>query len=163
MNPVVRASHPVDSLRLTHSPLAPATNVFKTKGTTVQTSIRAKAIVLALMLLVTGPALAEWVGVSETNDATIYIDPATIRKDGNFRKVWVLMDFKKRNELGRKSYRTRDEFDCNSERQRTLSFSAHSGPMAAGEVLETKSGPWEWRDAAPDTPRETVLKIVCGE
>ena len=129
----------------------------------MHTSIRKKAIALSLMLLATSSAWADWEMISETHKANVYIDPTTIRKDGNFRKVWVLMDFKKRNELGRKSYRTRDEFDCNSERQRTLSFSAHSGPMAAGEVLETKSGPWEWRDAAPDTPRETVLKIVCGE
>ena len=62
----------------------------------MQISIRKKAVVLSLMLLATSPAWAEWVKVYETsNGDTFYIEPATIRKDGNLRKVWVLISLKK--------------------------------------------------------------------
>ena len=42
---------------------------------------------LAPLLLVTGSAWAEWVLVAEGNTANLYIDPSTIRKDGNLVKV----------------------------------------------------------------------------
>ena len=54
-----------------------------------------KRLVLCLLLsLVAAPAWAEWVQVSETDHAFYYIDPATIRKDGNLRKFWTIADLK---------------------------------------------------------------------
>ena len=160
MNPVVRASHPVDSLRLTHSPLAPATNVFKTKGTTVQTSIRAKAIVLALMLLTMSPAWADWVNTDSTDDATYYMDPATVRKDGNLRSAWTLQDYKERQIGGEMSARGRMEFDCKNKRFRVLSVISYSGPMGTGKILGMTGKSTSWSDDASDL---VDLEIVCSQ
>ena len=48
---------------------------------------------LALCLSV--PATAGWVKVGENDLGDFFIDPDTIRRQGNFRKVWALTDMKK--------------------------------------------------------------------
>ena len=129
----------------------------------MHTSIRKKAIALSLMLLATSSAWADWEMISETHRANFYIDPTTIRKDGNFRKVWEVQNLKVRHKDGEKSWRTRNEYDCINERQRILSFSTHSGPVATGDVLQIGREPGSWSDVAPGTSGDTILRIVCGE
>ena len=63
-------------------------------------------IILCLLALLAAPARAEWVAVSESNDLVAYIEPATIRKNGNFRKVWQVQDLKQRDEHGAMSRRS---------------------------------------------------------
>jgi len=41
-----------------------------------------RVALIALLMLATAPAWAEWVKVDETDEVVIYVDPATIRKDG---------------------------------------------------------------------------------
>jgi len=116
---------------------------------------------LAPLLLVTGPAWAEWLWVAESDYADFYIDPSTIRKDGNLRKVWEIQDLKQRHKDGELSRRFRVERDCKEERYKFLSFSTHSGPMASGTTLTTQLGSGQWDDIPPNSVGETVLKIVC--
>jgi hypothetical protein len=122
-----------------------------------------KTLLLALML-VTGSVWAEWVMVSvSVTEQDFYIDKDTIRKDGNLRKVWSVNNLKQRDKYGGMSYRGRDEFDCKSERKRTLSVSLHSEPMADGKILFDEQGSGEWTDVPPDTPMARILKIVCAK
>jgi hypothetical protein len=111
--------------------------------------------------LVAAPALAEWVAVSESNDLVAYIEPDSIRKNGNFRKVWQVQDLKQRDEHGAMSRRLLIEYDCKVERFRVLSTSTHSEPMAAGKTLISARVPGKWTAFAPDTPAEDTLEIVC--
>ena len=122
-----------------------------------------KTLLLTLILLITGPALAEWVRVAEDDNSSIYIDPATIRKDGNFRKAWELQDLKKRNKNGELSSRYRMEYDCKEERARILSFTTHSGSMAGGDILFSHNTAAYWVNSAPNTWSETLLTIVCAK
>ena len=101
----------------------------------MKTSVTTKALLLSLLLLVTGSAWADWVALGAVDDETFYIDPATIRKDGNLRKVWEIVDHKQRQRNGEFSIRSRKEYDCSGERVRTLTLSTHSGPMATGETI----------------------------
>lgn len=110
----------------------------------------------------TGPALADWFKVDESNQIIAYIDPTTIRKDGNLRRVWVIHDLKQPDENGALSFRARQEFDCKQERSRTLSLSTHRGQMAEGGILLSLNTIEEWADAPPKTIIETVLQAVCG-
>ena len=121
------------------------------------------ALLLALLFM-SGSAWADWVQVEETDNIYVYIDPSTIRKDGNLRKVWQIHDLKKRHKDGELSRRFRMEYDCKNERYKFLSISDHSGQMASGTILlqnlveETK-----WTDIPPKSAVETVLKIVCAK
>ena len=121
-------------------------------------------LVLCLLLtLAATPAWAEWVKVSETDGNFFYIDPATIRRDGNLRKVWTINDLKQRHKDGTMSRRALYEFECKEERHRLLSISAHSDPMASGKVLEIDSEPDKWSYIAPNTPGENILRRVCAK
>lgn len=112
---------------------------------------------------VAAPDLAKWVKVAESDKSIRYIDPASIRKDGNLRKVWVIHDPKQRNEDGVMSRRGLEEYDCKEERRRTLSLSTHSDPMAGGLTLWSNDDPGTWSATQPGSISESVLKIVCAK
>ena len=119
-------------------------------------------IILCLLAFVTSPAWAEWVKVRETKDATFYIDTATIRKDGHFRKIWEVKDFRERDTGGEMSVRFLSEYDCKEERYRVLSLSSHSEPMAGGHIVISGDDPSHWVAIPPDTLGEITMKRVCG-
>ena len=120
-------------------------------------------LTLLASLLVTGAAWAEWVQLVEIENGYAYIDPATIRKDGNLRGVWEITDFKQRDKDGELSRRARVEYDCQQERFKFLSISSHSGPMASGTTLRSVIGNGQWDDIPPGSAGETVLKIDCDK
>jgi hypothetical protein len=113
-------------------------------------------------LIAASAATADWVAVGETPQATIYIDPETIRKDGDLRKVWGIQDMKERDEDGERSRRFREEYDCSGSRKRFLSATTHTDPMAAGKVVNTISEPSPWSEIKPGTFAEDALKLVCA-
>lgn len=122
-----------------------------------------KKLFLACLIMLAGSAWAEWVVYGKDNEATGYFDPSTIRKDGNLRRVWELMDLSRRDENGEMSIRTRLEYDCMQERYRFLAGSTHSEPMAGGKTLRTQSENNVWEAIAPRTNAEKMLKIVCSK
>ena len=124
-----------------------------------------KKLLLTLLasLLFTGSAWAEWVKVAQSDNFDKYIDPATIRKDGNFVRFWEINDLKQRYKDGELSRRTRAEYDCKQERFRHLSASTHSGPMAGGTTLLSDSSGGQWNDIPPGSVSEAVLQIVCAK
>ena len=123
-----------------------------------------KKLLLTLLvpfLLSTSSAWAEWVWVTSGDRTDLYIDPATIRKDGNLVKVWEINDLKQRHKDGELSSRSRTEYDCKEERYRTLSFSVHSESMANGELIYNTSSVSPWQDVPPDTAVASIMKKVC--
>lgn len=122
-----------------------------------------RIILCFLLTLVAVPAWAEWVKASWGGAGTLYIDIASIRFDGNFRKVWQLQDLKERDKNGEMSRRSLAEYDCKHERFRYLSMSTHSKPMAGGKTLEIDDGSdKKWHAIPPNSMIETVLKFVCA-
>jgi hypothetical protein len=125
-----------------------------------------KKLLLTLLttLMLTGPAWAEWVKVTESDTIYRYIDPATIRKDGNLVRVWEITDLKTRHKDGELSRRSRMEYDCKQERAKYLSISEHSEAMASGTILnQPQIGLGQWFDIPPGSVVEAVLKIVCAK
>lgn len=122
-----------------------------------------RLILTLLLTLAAAPAWADWVKVSETDEVTFYIDPATIRKDGNLRRVWEIQDLKKPDKEGVMSRRGLLEYDCKDERDRVLSFSAHSDPMAGGKLLFSLNEPGKWDYIPPETLRRTTMRIACAK
>ena len=121
-------------------------------------------LVLCLLLtLAAAPAWAEWVKVSENVRSVYYIDPATIRRDGNLRRVWEIEDLKERGKGGEMSRRSLNEYDCKEERSRILSISAHSDPMAGGKTLLDYSEPGKWGYHPPETSGQEVMQFVCAK
>ena len=57
-------------------------------------------LLAVLMLAATSTALAAWVKATEDDDIVHYLDPSTLRRNGNMRQVWIVQDFKKRDAQG---------------------------------------------------------------
>ena len=123
------------------------------------------SILLVLLALVSGSAMAGWVEVAGNEATAAYADPATIRKADNKVKMWHLLDYAKaRGVEGIKPYmsvKMQDEYDCEQARTRTLSISIHSGNMGEGAVLGTTTEPGQWRPVMPDTLVETLREFAC--
>jgi hypothetical protein len=124
-----------------------------------------KKLLLTLLtaLMLTGSVWAEWVKIDSNNDSDFYIDPETIRKAGNIVRAWEIQNLKQQAKRGELSRRYRMEYDCTQERNRILSISTHSGPMASGTTLMSFSASDQWDSIPPNTVSETVLKIVCAK
>ena len=122
-----------------------------------------KKLFLVCLMMLAGSAWAEWVRYAESEEATFYFDPATIRKGGNMRRVWELQDLRERGKFGEISRRMRFEYDCKQERYKSLGFSFHTEPMAGGTVLLSDDERNEWRAIPPDTTGETIFNIVCAK
>jgi hypothetical protein len=120
-------------------------------------------LTLLISLMLAGSAWAVWVKVAESDRFYRYIDPATIRKDGNLVRLWEINEAKQRDEKGALSHRSRTEYDCKQERRRVLSLSSHSGSMAGGTILFEDTKVFWWEDIPPDTVAEILLKIVCAK
>lgn len=119
-------------------------------------------VVLTLLLMVaTAPAWADWMKVDESDNQVVYIDPATIRKDGHLRRVWEIINLKQKGPDGLESMRGYLELDCAEEKRRLLSITAHSGPMASEGLLWSQHTNSEWHYIAPNTAATTILRIVC--
>lgn len=127
-------------------------------------SFNRKSLLLPLLLLATGSAWAGWEEVATTDEVTFYVDRATIRKDGNLRRMWVVQDLKQRNEGGTLSRRSRNEYDCKGERSRILALSTHAESMAGGKLIKNLGeDPQGWSEIPPGAVSENLLKIACAQ
>lgn len=124
-------------------------------------------LTLALMALTFSvPVAAEWVKVSEARTATLYVDPDTIRKEGDFGKVWQLADYRVQSAQGSLSRRSQSEYDCQREMVRILYVSHHSGRMLEGKTLSLDVNPDpdnSWVPVPPNTTDSIILKMLCAK
>lgn len=120
------------------------------------------AITLALMTLAALPAQADWLRLRDTDQSVVYIDPATIERDGRTLKLWELEDLKASAADGARSRRTLREYDCQGERLRSISEERHSGQMASGKILSTSNQPEEWETPATAEPVWVKLRALCN-
>ena len=111
---------------------------------------------------------AEWIFIDRalSSKDSFFIDPTTIRKEGNRRKVWELTNYSQmKNEA--MSMRSRNEYDCKEEQYRFIQISYFPKEFATGPILSTDNlqinGPGgEWRQIAPGSVDEALIKFVCA-
>lgn len=128
--------------------------------------IRLLLIALTLLVLSSGPAYAEWVKVSDSDEAgkTVYVDPTTIRRNSNLVKMWQSYDFKTVQTLGSIRFLTAKEqweFDCAEERSRVVARKEFSGNMGSGPMVSTNSQVGKWVPVIPGSIGQTVWKAAC--
>ena len=123
---------------------------------------------MGLMLLVTaGTASAEWTAAGDSDEFIQYVDRATIRRNGNFVKMWVLMDFKTVQTFAGDSYlssKAQQEYDCKEEKVRLLAYTWYDGQMGNGKVVVSNGNVRdEWSPISPGSIGEIQWKIACGK
>lgn len=120
----------------------------------------ARLTLLCAMALASGPAAAQWAAYAETDDATHYHDPASIRKNAQFVRVWTIRDMNQLTNYGALSLRVQYELDCKESQYRVLTIAAHPGRMGDGAPIRS-AGEGDWQFVIPETPIEDLLGIVC--
>ena len=119
---------------------------------------------LILLILASQPAWAGWEELGTTGTITHYWDPITVRKTVDGRRAWMMTAYEKPRRISSGTYlsvRELAEFDCGSERVRTLQASFHSGPMGTGETVLSDNSPGRWSVVPPGTAAEAQLESVC--
>jgi len=119
-------------------------------------------MLLFLLALVAAPAWAGWDKLVEADGWTLYVDTASLRMNGNFRRIWQMEDLKQRAKDGEMSRRTLMEYDCKDERARSISTASFSGPMLNGQTLRWSDDPSKWMAIPPGTFADIFLKATCA-
>ncbi len=126
-----------------------------------------KKFLLLATLLAPTIAQAEWVKVTSASagEVTVYVDPATIKREGKVVAFSTLFDYATVRTLSDATFRSatmQDEIDCVGKQSRTLAVSSHSEPMAGGYVVSTSAGGYApWTPIAPKTIVAATFKHVC--
>jgi hypothetical protein len=130
--------------------------------------IRLFLIALTLLVLGNGSAYAEWIKVSDSDEAgkTVYVDPNTIRRNSNLVKMWQFYDYKTVQTLGSIRFLTAKEqweFDCAEGRSRVVARKEFSGNMGSGTMVSTNSQVGKWLPVMPDSIGHTVWEVACNK
>lgn len=130
--------------------------------------IRLLLVALTLLVLSSGPACAEWVKVSDSDETgkIVYVDPTSIRRNSNLVRMWQFYDFKTVQTVGGVRFlsaKEQWEFDCAEDRSRVLALKEYSGNMGSGTVVYTNSQVGKWLPVMPDSIGQTVWNVACGK
>lgn len=123
----------------------------------------------AVLLAATGTsALAEvWIETSKTDDYIAFGDPSSIRRQGDFVKMWSMFDYRlPQPGIAGKSYlstRRQFEYDCTGGRARALAVSSHAAREGKGEALASVSVKYEWRPVVANSADDYLLKFACKD
>jgi hypothetical protein len=127
-----------------------------------------RLLLIILLFLSSSPVYAEWVAIVANGEAgvTVYVDPATIRRNSNLVKMWQLSDFKTAQTIVNDSYlsfKMLSEYDCAEERTRSLALTNFSRNMGAGKVIVSASDEGRWEPVRPDSIAERLWRFACGK
>ena len=130
-------------------------------------------LVLISLILVHGPVRAEWLMIDNRYQSpglqTVYVDPGSIRREGNLVTISTLIDWTwmQGNRSPTRFYSTKltKQIDCAETRVRTLAATDYYGHMGTGEVIggggHTSEG--HWVAVEPGTINEGLLDAACGK
>ena len=126
-------------------------------------------LLITLLVWNVGPAYAEWVAVISSESAggyTVYVDPDTIRHEGDEVEMWELYDYKirgTREGYSFMSFKKRNEYGCAEERLRTLAVLHYSGSMGSGMLVSSNSDKGKWKRVPRGSVGEALWKVACGK
>lgn len=127
-------------------------------------------LILALLLCMSGAALADWthLGAANHRNTDYFVDLSTAQK-ANDGKVTIayLYDLKKARdcEATAKPYLSsagQAEFDCGEKLYRIVSCTRYAAQHAVGEVVSVDSAPGEWSQIPPRSKASNLYKAACG-
>jgi Surface-adhesin protein E len=137
-------------------------------GSTVQKFVlKGLVATMACVLVSCKPKpVSEWVVFESAPEATIYVDPSTLHREGDRAEMWVLIDYRQPlpDKTGKQvlSDKLHYQYDCKNRQYSIVDTSAHAGPMATGELINVNPDPPEVVPVPPGTTAEEMWKHACG-
>jgi hypothetical protein len=118
------------------------------------------------LLLAAGAPAPKWVTFETLPDGVIYIDPASVKRQGTQADMWVLIDYKvgQPDKVGKtvKSDTLHYRYDCKGKQFTLLATTAHAGAMGTGEVVDANPDLPPMSPVPPDTTAERMWQRACG-
>lgn len=127
---------------------------------------------ITLLLLSGVPAHAEWLAVERDYLSpglqTLYVEPDTVRREGNLVTMWQLVDFKWMQGSARgptrfSSTKTHKQFDCVEKRVRLLAFTEFSLQMGTGIQNDGYVDKESWLAIEPASINYALWELACGK
>jgi hypothetical protein len=129
----------------------------------------ARGVLMVLLLAAAAPARADWVPVDKgdrgffsafSGGTRYYIDPTSIAREGNIRRVWEIHDLGDKGPQGERSVLASVEYDCVEKRMRTVKATGKSQAMARGEIIPLRAAFDDWIVLQPGRDDATLFKIL---
>jgi len=123
-----------------------------------------------LLVFSDNPASADWVTVEKPYPVrelqTLYIDPATIHREGNLVEVQQLTDYRWMQGGPRGTPRflsttIHKQFKCTDKRLRLLAYTEFSHRMTVGIASNGYVDKDRWLPVEPDSINEALWEILC--
>lgn len=118
------------------------------------------------------PAYAEWEAVEKDyllpGLQTVYVDPESIRREGNLVTIWQLIDFRWMQGNPRGPHRflstkTHKQFDCVEKRVRLLAFTEFSRGMGTGMPRDGYVDKDNWLPVEAESISHALWEAACGK
>ena len=104
----------------------------------------------------------------------MYVDPDTVRREGNLVTMWQLIDFKwmQGNQgIGPFGFgphrffstKTHKQFDCAEKRVRLLAFTEFSRRMGTGVPANGYVDNGNWIRVEPESINHALWEVACGK
>ena len=108
---------------------------------------------------------AKWAITGMSDTAEYGIDKSAIEENGDMRKVWVMLDYRKpqQTSLGKTFWSSRAlmEMNCSKKEVRTRSLALYSGPKLSGDILTSEGVFNQWQVAPPNSPVFNIMRSLC--
>jgi hypothetical protein len=120
-------------------------------------------ILIMVLSVVSGSAMAEWSEIQNNDLAIYYIDWSTVRTDGNIKKFWMLVDYKAPKTIGKISFmsiKLQEEIDCKEEKARTIYSIFFSQRLGNGESV-TSLDAENWTPIVPGSITSVMFSGFC--
>ena len=127
---------------------------------------------MTLLFLSTVPSYAEWAAVEKDyllpGLQTVYVDPDSIRREGNLVTMRQLINFKWMQGSARgptrfMSTETYKQFDCTEKRLRLLAFTEFSHRMGTGIRAAGYVDKGNWIPVEPESINQALWEAGCGK
>jgi hypothetical protein len=127
---------------------------------------------ITFLFLSSIPANAEWVAVEKDyllpGLQTVYVDPESIRREGNLVTIWQLIDFKwmQGNPRGPSRFlstKTHKQFNCADKRVRLLAFTEFSGGMGTGMPRDGHVDKDHWLPIEAESMSHALWEAACSK
>lgn len=126
-----------------------------------------KKFLLVVLLLLTTPLVqAEWIGadtIIKSGEAH-YFDPETLRKDGQFRRIWVLSSYDEKQKGGHHAVKTLYELDCTLNKARSITMLLYPDKKATGKVIGAHhEESTDWFGFSVNSIFRRITETVCAD
>ncbi|UJP03040.1 MAG: hypothetical protein LZF85_00810 [Nitrosomonas sp.] len=125
-----------------------------------------KCVLVLVLLLAALPVQAKWVSVDIAGKPgeTHYFDPETLRKDGQFRKIWVLSSYAEKQKGGHHAVKTLYEFVCTRHKARSITMLLYPDKEATGRVIGAHhEESLDWFGFSANSMFRHVEETVCAD